>query len=56
MNEQKQKDRERVVKGQMRRDDFKEAFRSQYKVVPNEERFNDLLKRMEQAEIGQAKP
>lgn len=52
---QKQKHREQVVRAQMRLGDFKEAFRSQYKVVPNEERFNELLKRLEQAEQNQPK-
>jgi hypothetical protein len=39
----------------MRRDDFKDAFRSQYKVVPNEERFIELLRRLEQAEENKPK-
>jgi hypothetical protein len=49
-DEQKQKHREQVVRGQMRRDDLREAFRSQYKVVANDGQFNELLKRLEQAE------
>lgn len=45
-----QRHKVQIVREQLRRVDFMEAFRSQYKVVPNEERFNELLKRLEQAE------
>jgi hypothetical protein len=52
-DENKQKHREQVVKGQMNRDDMREAFRSHYKAVANDDRFNELLKRLHDKETGE---
>lgn len=49
-NEKKQKQTEQVVRERFSRDDLREAFRSNYKAVATDERFGELLKRLDHSE------
>jgi hypothetical protein len=49
----RQKHIQQVVQRQLSQDDMREAFRSHLKVRTHDDRFNQLLERLEQAEIEQ---
>ena len=52
--EKRQTHIQQVVRGQLSQDDMRMAFRSQFQVIANDERFTELLKRLEQAEKKKA--
>lgn len=49
-NEKKQKQTEQVVRERFSWDDLRGAFRSNYKAVATDERFEELLKRLDHSE------
>jgi hypothetical protein len=49
-DEKKQSHAEQVVRERLSRDDLREAFRSNYKAVATDERFGELLKRLDHSE------
>lgn len=55
MNDDKKPERARVLKEQLTRHDYRDALRSRYKLVANSPQFDELLKRLEEAERNQAK-
>jgi hypothetical protein len=48
--EKKDKYREKIVREQMNLNDLRDAFRSQFKVIANDDRFTNLLDRMDLAD------
>jgi hypothetical protein len=51
MDEEKQdKYREKIVREQMNLNDLRDAFRSQFKVIANDDRFTNLLDRLDLAD------
>ncbi|MEK1851850.1 MAG: hypothetical protein AAAC48_08190 [Phyllobacterium sp.] len=48
--EKKDKYREKIVREQMNLNDLRDAFRSQFKVIANDDRFTNLLDRLDLAD------
>jgi hypothetical protein len=46
----------RIIDWQLKRPEYGEALRSYYKPFPHDEKFEDLLRRLDEAEVKSLKP